>query len=147
MEIHPEYVGGGDGKPLRIGGYVAQSSIRVTILNIDRAGPVIDASLSKQASSVSSLEFSSSKQDDARRQALEMAVALARADADAMARAAGGAIGGLLELTAQPSYVAPIAVGFAQARSLSTQAAMPISPGIIRVSATVSARWSFVSRR
>lgn len=66
-------------------------------------------------------------------------------EAESMALAAGGTLGGLIELNAQPDmvrmYGAP-ALSFASRAS----APMPVAEGMITVSATVSGRWGFIPR-
>ena len=66
----------------RVVGYVARNTVRVEIAKIDQAGPAIDVALASGANVVSSLRFYSSRFDEVRRQALEAAVAQARADAE-----------------------------------------------------------------
>lgn len=149
IEIHPEFIYPGENKPRRISGYVARNSLRVEVRNIDQTGALIDAALAKEATGIGSLQFSSSRQDDARRAALESAVTKARAEAEAMARAAGGTLGNLIELSAQPSYERPVALEMGAMRSLSpaAQQVTPVAPGQIRISATVSGRWGYAANR
>ena len=148
IQISPEYVYPGENKPPRIAAYVARNAVRVEVRRIDLAGALIDAGLSQGATGIGSLEFSSTKHDDARRQAIELAVVKAKGEAEAMARAAGGSLGGLIELAAQPAYERPIAIAMDAVRSMSAAAAgpMPVSPGLLKVSATVTGKWGYASR-
>ncbi len=148
LQINPEYVYPGENKPPRISAYVARSSIRVEVLKIDLVGSLIDAALSMDATGIGSLTFRSSQEESARRQALELAVTKARADADAMARAAGGAVGTLIELQAQPTYERPQPMAFAQAADmrLAKASPMPVEAGEIKIGATVNGRWGFIQR-
>ena len=148
LQINPEYVYPGENKPPRVSGYVARSSIRVEVLKIELVGALIDAALSMDATGIGSLSFRSSQEDAARRQALEQAVTKARADADAMAKAAGGAIGLLIELQAQPSYERPMPVSYAAGAGIrmAKAEAMPVEAGEIKVGATVNGRWGFIPR-
>jgi uncharacterized protein len=125
-------------------GYTVTNSILVKLKRIDDVGRVIDASLAKGANEISSLQFTSSKADSIRSVALAAAVADARSQADAMARAAGGSLGQLLELSTAsvPVRPMPLAQSFAM-RAVAT----PIAPGEQTVSATVTARWAFVPGR
>jgi uncharacterized protein YggE len=148
VDISPEYVYPGQNQPPRVTGYVARNSIRIEVLKIDQVGALIDAGLSKEATGIGSLMFSSSKTEELRRQALTAAVARAKGDADAIARAAGGTLGDLLELSAQPLYDRPVPMAASgmlkEARS--SMAQTPIEPGQLRISATVNARWMFKER-
>lgn len=90
------------------------------------------------------MEFAASRTDEARREALARAVERARADAEAMARAAGGRLGALLELTTEPRSTvlrryAPQAVELAGEVELPT----PILPGEQTITVRVMGRWRF----
>jgi uncharacterized protein YggE len=106
---------------------------------------IIDAALAKGANEISSLQFYSSKADSLRRAAMVLAVANARADAETLAKAAGGTLGPLLELSTSYS-VRPLQEVMMAPAPMAARAATPIEPGQQSVSASVSARWSFVGR-
>ena len=137
-----------DGKQPQVVGYVARNVVQADVRRIDQVGTLIDAALGAGANVVSSLRFYSSKADDSRRIALADAVAKARSDADAMARAAGGSLGMLLELSTagspRPMYEE---VSFARAAANADSAPTPIDPGEQTITVFVSARWSFVPAR
>ena len=136
-----------DGKQPQVVGYVARNTVRAEVAKIDQVGALIDAALGAGANVVSSLRFYSSKADEARKIALADAVAKARSDAEAMARAAGGALGTLLELSTSGA-VRPMGEEFAMARMAASDAAQtPIEPGEQTVTVFVSARWAFVPNR
>ena len=143
--VYPEQVYDQPTRRTRITGYNVQNTIVVDLKKIDQVGPVLDAVLSKGANLVSSLQFYSSQAEASRRRALSKAVENARADAEAMARASGGTVGELLELssgfTERPRPMMDMAV----MRSAAAEAApTPISEGTQTTVATVSARWRFV---
>ena len=128
----------------RVVAYTVLNSLLVKLRRIEDVGRVIDAVLSKGANEISSLQFSSSKADSVRSIALAAAVADAKAQADAIARAAGGSLGALIELsTAAP--IRPIA--FMQPLAARAAATTPIAPGEQTINATVTGRWVFVSGR
>ncbi len=146
IQISPEFAY--DAKAPRLTGYVARNTVRVELRDIGMIGALIDGALAKEATGIGSLAFNSSKAEDARRQALELAVARARGEAESMAKAAGGTLGPLIDLSAQPSYQRPLAVEMAGAGAMSARAVdqTPVAPGQIIVSATVSGRWVFTAR-
>jgi uncharacterized protein YggE len=148
IEISPEYVYPGQNQPPRVSGYVARNSVRIDVLKIDKTGSLIDAGLSKEATGVGSLDFTSSKEAEARRQALELAVGKAKAEAESIARAAGVIIGPLIELIAQPQFVQPIYRNMAFKSAMASPSAdvTPVNPGQLKISASVSGRWSFTPR-
>ena len=79
--------------------FIARNTIRVNVKRIGDTGKVIDAALAAGATSIASVQFSSPNTDDARRNALAMAVAQAQRDAETLARAAGGTLGRLLSMS------------------------------------------------
>lgn len=131
--------------PLRIVGYTARHGIRVELRQLDQVGSAIDAALAGGASSVGDVEFSASDVDAARHAALTAAVSQAQGDADAMARAAGGTLGALLDVSSEPSDgIRPIIMP--RLESAAKFAATRIEPGDITVEATVTSRWAVVAR-
>lgn len=144
--VYPEQVYDQPTRRTRITAYNVQNTIVVELKRIDQVGPALDAVLAKGANNVSSLQFYSSQAEAARRRALARAVENARADADALARAAGGSLGELLELASGIEMQRPRPIMMSMtARAASQESAdTPISEGTQTVSASVTARWRFV---
>jgi uncharacterized protein YggE len=125
--------------------YLVSNMVTVDLRRIDLVGPVIDAALASGANQVHSLAFSVANADSARRAALSVAVGRSRADAEAMARAAGGSLGPLLELSATDFQVPPPRPMIAmRAAADMAQEAVPIEPGQETIRASVTARWQFL---
>jgi uncharacterized protein len=134
-------------------GFDAQNRIQVATNRLDSVGLFVDAVLNAGATDVSAVEFSAPDVSAARHQALASAVAVARADALAIAEAAGGTLGPLLSLGTAPEdnvTSAPrgmITVTASRALGASPQAPSPVLiPEDIVVEATVYGRWRFVPR-
>lgn len=137
-QVRPEY----ERPRNRPVGYTVESRIQVRVHDLTRVGPVIDAALGAGANMVSGLTFESTRRDAARLEALASAMQAAREEAEAMARAAGGRLGALLEASSGgPAY--PRAQREVMALA-SMQAETPITPGTLEISATVTTRWEFV---
>ncbi|MHB1313510.1 MAG: SIMPL domain-containing protein [Gemmatimonadaceae bacterium] len=146
LQVTPEMVYPGQGLPPKVSGYVARNSVRVDVMKLEQTGTLIDAGLAKGSTGIGGLNFYSSRAVEAHREALARAVTAARLDAEAMAKAAGLQLGGLLEITAYPSNDMPMA-DYAQARGMKLAAAMeptPVNPGEIKISETVMVRWAVV---
>jgi uncharacterized protein YggE len=94
--------------PPKVTGYTVTNTVRADVRRLDDVGKVIDASLAKGANEISSLNFFSSKADSVRRSAMESAVLNARADAEVLARAAGGTVGPLIEISSSEIQPQPI---------------------------------------
>jgi uncharacterized protein YggE len=143
--VYPERVWDNEGRTSRITGYVARNTVEVRVDDLSKVGPVIDAALAKGANTMHSLQFESSKADSARREALAIAVRQARADADAMAAAAGRCIYDVIELSTsemvRPMYRMEMAAG----RAAQDVASTPIEPGEQTITVTVHGRWQLQS--
>lgn len=138
MNFRPE---GPDRTPQQ-DGYIARNAVHVQLSALDRVGAVIDTALAAGANRIDGVQFTATQTDSARRSALEQAIATARQDAATMARAAGGSLGRLLELSTEfPSRSPYASQGFAGGvmRALETD----ITPREVHVAASVVARWEF----
>jgi uncharacterized protein YggE len=148
VNVMPEYRYPEEGGRPTVIGYQARNSIQVEIETLALVSSVIDGSLAKGATIVGGLHFFASNTSDARREALRKAVERARAEAGALAEAAGGTVGGVLELTANTETPDPrqgvSGVMFRQSREAAAQASTPVEGGLIRVTAFVSAKYAFV---
>lgn len=132
------------GEP-RLRGYVVSNTVRVDLHRLEQVGPVIDASLAKGANTIHGLSFYLSDPAPSRRAAIVDAVARARADAEALAQAAGGRLGDLIELSTTGMGSGPVM--YRAAMDMSARGGMeptPIVAGEEVVRASVTARWVFV---
>lgn len=141
--VSPEMQYNPNNQPPKVTGYIVSNTVRVEIRKLEDVARAIDASLAKGANEISGLQFFSSKADSVRRTALAVAVANARSDAEALARAAGGALGPLLELS---SSIAPDRPEFRGMTAMAARAPTPIEPGQQTISANVLARWQFLAK-
>ncbi len=129
-------------------GYTVSNTVRVDVRRLDQIGTVIDAALAKGANQIHGLDFYVFNADEPRRRALAQAIERARGDAEAMARAAGGSLGPLLELSTVFSPIPIMRQELAMAgRRAQADVATPIQPGEETLRAVVTARWQFVSAR
>lgn len=146
--VNPEMVYG-SGQAPRVTGYVVTNTVRAETHRPEQAGAIIDAALGAGANMINGLSFYASSIDEARRTAISLAVASARADAEAMARAAGGSAGTLIELSTQGPTVPPRPMYdiSSMARKAEMAVPTPVNPGEQTVNVFVSARWQFVPGR
>ena len=146
--LHPE-MNYRENQTPRVTGYSATNSVLVEVRDLALVGRAIDASLGAGANMISSLSFYASNTDEARRSALTSAVARARADAEALARAAGGSLGTLLEIATVGPARPPVPFNTLQRRGGATMEAAqtPINPGEQTISVFVTARWVFLGGR
>ncbi len=139
QEYNPQ---AGDKAP-KVVGYVATNTVRVDVRKVEQVGGLIDAAIAKGANDVGSLEFHSSAPDSLRRVALVDAYQQAFADATALARAAGGQLGELLEMSSAnlTTDAQPMAVRIRGAKAAMTT---PVETGEQELSVGIVARWRFV---
>lgn len=80
-------------------GYFAERSLRVSTDDLSQVGEIIASAVGAGATEIDNVAYSSSEEASARRQALAKAVDNARADAAAVAAAAGGRLGEVVLLS------------------------------------------------
>jgi uncharacterized protein len=133
VSIWPRY--DSEGKPGD--GYTARNSVTATIRDLGKAGAVIDAATRSGANEVSGPMLSSSAREQLEAKALQAAVRSARAKAEALADAAGVALGKVKAMN-EGLQGAPEPY-FAAARMAATvEKNVPIEPGTEEIQATVS---------
>jgi uncharacterized protein YggE len=143
--VTPEYKYQQNQEPV-LTGYTVTNTVLADIHDVNQVGKILDAALGSGANLVSSLEFYASNTEAARQQATTEAIAKARKEADAAARAAGGSIGGLLELNigANESFPPPRPM---YRMAADAAAGTPINPGQQLLTVTVNTRWLFTPNR
>jgi uncharacterized protein len=145
---YPEMRYDKDGGNPRVSGYVVTNSVRAESKRVEQAGAIIDAALGAGANVINALSFYASSIEEPRRQAIGLAVASARADAEAMALAAGGTLGTLLELSTQGPTSPPRPMFDLASRGKAAMVEQtPINPGQQTVNVYVTARWQFIAKQ
>ena len=134
VSVYPQTVDQ-NGKQV-ITGYQASLSVGVKVRDISKLGEVISAANAAGANDISGPTFTIGDPAPARAKAIEEAVADARKSAEAMAKAAGKSVGGVLSMSSSdvgsvpsPMYGASAAAGAAKS--------VPIEPGQLDITANV----------
>jgi uncharacterized protein YggE len=128
--------------------YVASNGVRVESKKLHLVSRILDTAMTAGANNIGSLQFGLANPDSAERDALADAVRNARSRAEAMARAAGGHLGALEDLTSEPEAYRPLMEGVAmRAMGAAADVPTPVTPREITVTARVVARWRFVPAR
>ena len=149
LSVHRQWDYNTNGQRAKSSAFEATNAIRIETHRLDQVGIVIDAALAAGATSASDVGFSADDLDEARHRALGQAVAAARGDAEALARAGGGTLGELLLLSTEraPDYSGG---GLNEIVVTATRASAPppvpttVLPEQITVSASVTGRWRFI---
>lgn len=126
--------------------YVARNAIRVSLLDLEMLGQLVDTALSAGASEIANISFASSQAGDARQRAIAAAVRSARVDAEAAATAAGGTLGALIEVSLLPEYGVAGGRAAAYYEFSMAGAATPIMPSDVSVSVQARVRFAFTPR-
>jgi uncharacterized protein YggE len=128
--------------------FEATNTFQIKTENLAQIGNFIDAALSAGATNASQVDFLAKDLAAARHQALSQAVAAARADAEAIAKAGGGTLAELLLLSTERDNplggMSPREMTFGASRRAPEPAGTEIVPSQIKVTAQIIARWKFV---
>ncbi|MBU8922593.1 MAG: SIMPL domain-containing protein [Bacteroidales bacterium] len=130
------------GRPV-VSGYVANHRIRVKTGDLARLGKLIDAAMEGGATEMNGIKYDSSRIDEIRREAISIAVRNAIADAVAMAAAAGGKLGELINLGTPEANRIPVMENM-RYKAMADGPATNIAPDELTVSVTVTGKWVFI---
>lgn len=142
FNLQPVYARPDDKGRRVVDAYRTVNMVNVTADDVEMAGALVDAAVEAGANRVASLGFVASDTEEARLEALRMAVASARREAEVMAEALGEELGPPLEVQGgadRPSPPRPLmrATTFESAQAAPT----PVEAGEQTVSASVTIRY------
>jgi hypothetical protein len=148
LTVMPEYEHPRQGGRPTVVGYQARNSVEVEVRDLTVIGAVLDGALSAGATNVAGPRFAIADPSGVRRSALEQAVKKARADAEAIAAAAGVELGAVLEIISSEQGDRPIFEGapMAMRANLVSDVATPVESGRLTVRASVSVRFAIQNR-
>lgn len=120
-------------------GYVARNGVEVRVEAVERVGDLLDAVVEAGATNVAGVRFDLKDRAGAEREALRLAVADARARAEAMAGGAGRSIERILRIAdaPQPRFKPMAEMATLQRSAGAPMEATPIEAGLIEVHAQV----------
>ena len=141
--VYPDYRFNQMTQDQEIRGYMAQRQMRIVLHDIDQAGEVVERAVELGVNQVTPPQLSSSRRQDAYREALEEAVEDARTNAERLASALGVSVGSVVQVSAGGPGINPRMpfMGARQADVMVAQAvAMPetYNGGDMNVSASVT---------
>lgn len=138
--LQPQYTYRENQTPL-IQSYVAQNSVTVTLSDLTKVGPVIDAAATAGANQVSGLSFTLRQDKAARQRALAEATRAAVAKAQTIATALGGRVVRVVEVSEAGAVSRPIPVykgEVAMTARMSDQAPTPVEVGSLDIRSQVT---------
>ena len=118
-------------------GYTVNNSVIVVVRDIKLTGKVIDAALNNGANEINSLDFSASDTKAVRKVALLNAVQDARDKADIIAKGLGKRIVGIQSVSESTGYIETRRFGGNMLMAAAKDAATPIAPGSLSLTANV----------
>ena len=118
--------------------FAVEHEIVVTVKELDRVGRILDAALDAGANRVYGVAFGLSHPQRALEQARIQAIEDARRQAEALAQAAGVKILSIQSINVSGSPVSPPRTYVAKAEAMAADAGVPIAPGTLEVTATVT---------
>jgi uncharacterized protein YggE len=137
VSLNPRY--GDDGK--QVVGYAATNSVSAQIEELARAGTVVDAAVAAGANQVYGPSLVREDRDELYRQALDAAVAEARAKAQTLAEAGGAAVGQVVKIV-EGSAAEPPMPFYERAAAADAARSVPIQPGTEKIEATVTVTYA-----
>ncbi len=140
LSLSPQLDYSGSGAPKKLG-YQAQSTLTVTLYEVDQIGSVLDKVLTAGATEFGGLSFDISNRKDLSEQAMQAAVKDARRDAMLLAEAAGMTLGKVTMLT---HGMTPARPPIMMARGMAEASAMPVAAGETEVHAQVQMEFELV---
>lgn len=132
----------------RVIGYVSVNLVRVEIDSVARVGGAIDAAIAAGANRIANLSFELRDPESARLDALRSAVQKARAEAEAIAAAAGQRLGNPLSINSSSSWQ-PIPVyrrNVEMAMAASAGPPTPVEGGNLSITAVVNMNYELLDR-
>jgi hypothetical protein len=119
--------------------FVARNGVEVRLDDIARTGEILDAVVQSGATTVSGIRFDLQDRDAVEREALRLAVADARARADAAASGAGRSVDRVLKIEdTRDGMIVPPRPMMTMARVAEAAPQTPVEPGLIEIRARVT---------
>lgn len=131
----------------QITGYRVAAVIRLTVRDLATLPAIIDAALGAGATDIPQITFRSDTAEVARRRVLQEALTTARADAEAIAQAADGQLGELLEVHTGSRGIDYAGYGFSTVyleQASGHSAGLELTSQGVILNVVVEGRWQFV---
>jgi uncharacterized protein len=135
-ELRPEFDYANNRQTLR--GYVAQNAVEVRVDDLPKLGGVLDVAVGAGATTVSGIRFDLKDRAKPEQEALQQAVAHARAQADTAAQAAGLKVDRIVRIEVHRDTAMPPPRPMAMRAEMAVSAEPPVAPGELEIKATVT---------
>ncbi len=139
LNLRPEYRWDGDSREQRFVGYLVQRQLVVALKDLDKLGALIEGAVDSGVNQVSPPALDSSRRKDLQREALALAAADARANAQVLADSLDSQLGPVRQIESQENYGGPIPLQGRAMAMESDSAAQTYQAGEMRFEARVNA--------
>jgi len=138
--VYPEWHYNRDDGTRTLIGYRIVHTLKVTVMDLDRLGALLDAALMEGANQVSGPAFGLKNPEELEAQALAEAARKARAKAEVLARASGAYLKGIAHISESVGtpVALPMVAAFSAKDAVAERVSTEISTGEVTVTATVS---------
>jgi uncharacterized protein len=141
FSVSPQYPDYNSKEPRRIAGYEVSNTVTVTVDDLGKLGPALDALVASGANSLGGIGFSVRDEKPLEAAAREAAVKDAMAKAEALARAAGVTLGPIVSI-GEGQVAAPMPMRRMMAVApMAAAAPPPVAAGEESVTASVTVMW------
>lgn len=118
--------------------YVVDNTVYVTVRDLDKLGDLLDTVVTAGANTINSIQFDVADKSEALKTARAEAVKNARTQAQELADASGVKLGEIQSIGFYDSSPSPVFDGKGGGGGVAAEAAVPIQPGQLTFTATVS---------
>ncbi len=136
VSVHPQY---DYRKGQRLTGYRVARHMTARVRDLERLGAVLDGVVAAGANEVHGAQMTSSDPSASEHEALRLAVSAARAKAEAIASAAGVAVGPLVRIEEEPDHGPPMPKGRMMAMAESADVPTEVVAGDLTVTRRIRA--------
>lgn len=145
LSLYPQYDYSKDGKG-ELTGFRAENQVLITLTDPTRAGEIVDVAVKAGANTVVGIQFTLRNPESTKLEAIKLAMAAAKAKAEAALGVEGKQITGVQEIMVSDGfYPMPVNNFYKEAAmgSSADQAPAPVEPGAIEVRVSVSVTYTF----
>jgi uncharacterized protein YggE len=148
VNVQPEYNWDNNARERNLIGYFVSRQIEVELRDLDKLGQLLEKSFDLGVNQVGDPRLDSSKRRDLEREALAKAVADAKLNAEAVAKAAGARIGSPRSISASSGFVPPpmpmMKVQMMRAEAADSSAAGSYQSGQMGFNGTVQVEYDLI---
>ena len=130
------------GQPTGQKTYMVDNTVYVTVRDLGKLGDLLDTVVAAGANTVNSIQFDVADKEEALKQARADAVKDAKAQADQLAKDAGVTLGDVQSISFYDNQPVPFAEGKGGGGVAAAQASVPIQPGQLTFTVTVSVSYA-----